>query len=54
MKGVPAGEYYLAALTDLENGEWNDPTLLERLIPSSIKVTLRDGEVTTQDVRIGG
>ena len=54
VKGVPAGEYYLAALTDLENGEWNDPTLLERLIPSSIKVTLRDGEVTTQDVRIGG
>lgn len=54
VKGVPPGEYYLAALTDLENGEWNDPTLLERLIPSSIKVTLRDGEVTTQDVRIGG
>jgi hypothetical protein len=54
VKGVPAGEYYLAALTDLENGEWNDPTLLDRLIQSSIKVTLRDGEVTTQDVRIGG
>jgi hypothetical protein len=54
VKGVPAGEYYLAALTDLENGEWNDPTLLDRLIPSAIKVTLRDGEVTTQDVRIGG
>lgn len=54
VKGVPAGEYYLAALTDLENGEWNDPALLDRLIPSSIKVTLRDGEVTTQDVRIGG
>jgi hypothetical protein len=54
VKGVPAGEYYLAALTDLENGEWNDPALLERLIQSSIKVTLRDGEVTTQDVRIGG
>ena len=54
VKGVPAGEYYLAALTDLESGEWNDPTLLERLIPSSIRVTLRDSEVTTQDVRIGG
>ena len=54
VRGVPAGEYYLAALTDLESGEWNDPTLLERLIQSSIKVVLRDGEVTTQDVRIGG
>jgi hypothetical protein len=54
VRGIPAGDYYLAALTDLENGEWNDPTLLERLIQSSIKVVLRDGEVTTQDVRIGG
>jgi hypothetical protein len=54
VRGVPAGEYYLAALTDLESGEWNDPALLDRLIQSSIKVTLRDGEVTTQDVRIGG
>jgi Carboxypeptidase regulatory-like domain len=53
-KGLPAGEYFLAALTDLEPGEWNDPTLLEQLAGSAIKVTLRDGEMTTQDVRIGG
>ncbi len=53
-KGLPAGEYFLAALTDLEPGEWNDPTLLERIVGSAIKVTLRDGETTTQDVRIGG
>ena len=53
-KGLPAGEYFLAALTDLETGEWNDPTLLEQLVTSSIKVTLRDGQTTTQDLRIGG
>ena len=53
-KGLPAGEYFLAALSDLETGEWNDPTLLESLVGSSIKVTLRDGGTTTQDVRIGG
>ena len=53
ISGLPAGEYLIAALTDLEPGEWNDPTLLERLVPFSIKVTLRDGELTTQDVRIG-
>jgi hypothetical protein len=33
--------------------EWNDPTLLEQRVPSSAKVTLRDGEATTQDFRIG-
>jgi hypothetical protein len=53
IKGLPAGEYFLAALADLETGEWNDPTLLEQLVPSSAKVTLRDGETTTQDFRIG-
>jgi uncharacterized protein (DUF2141 family) len=54
VKGLPPGEYFLAALADLETGEWNDPTLLEQLVQSSAKVTLRDGETATQDFRIGG
>jgi uncharacterized protein (DUF2141 family) len=53
VQGLPPGEYFLAALTDLETGEWNDPTLLEELVRSSAKVTLRDGETTTRDFRIG-
>ena len=54
VKGLPAGEYFLAALTDLDAGEWNDPALLEHLVGSAVKVTLRDGETTTQNIRIGG
>jgi hypothetical protein len=54
VRGLPPGEYLLAALTDLETGEWNDPTLLEELLKSSAKVSLRDGETTTQDFRFGG
>ncbi len=54
VKGLPPGEYYLTAPTDLETGEWNDPVLLEQLVRSSAKVTLRDGEPTTQTFRIGG
>jgi hypothetical protein len=54
VKGLPPGEYFLAALADLETGEWNDPTLLEQLVSSSAKVTLRDSETTTRDFRIGG
>ncbi len=53
-KGLPAGDYLLGALTDLEPGEWNDPAFLEQLVKSSVKVTLRDGETTSQDLRIGG
>jgi hypothetical protein len=45
---------HLVALTDLETGEWNDPVLLEQLVGSSAKITLRDGETTMQDFRIGG
>ena len=54
VKGLPAGEYFLAALLDLETGEWNDPTLLDRLVKSSVRVILRDGETTTQHFRMGG
>ena len=54
LRGLPPGEYFLAALTDLESGEWNDPSLLEQLVPSALKVTLREGATTTQDLRIGG
>ena len=52
--GLAAGDYDVAALTDLEPGEWNDPQLLEQLMASAVKVTVRQGEITKQDVRIGG
>jgi hypothetical protein len=54
LKGLPPGDYLLAALPDLEAGEWNDPMLLEQLVKSSATITLRDGETTTQNYRIGG
>ena len=54
VKGLPPGEYFLAAPADLETGEWNDPVLLEQLVPSSASVTLRAGETTIQRFRIGG
>ena len=38
----------------IKNGEWNDPTVLESLAPSSVKVTLREGETTRQNYRMGG
>lgn len=54
LKGLPAGEYYLATPADLENGEWNDPALLEQLVPSSARVRLNEGEMAKKDFRIGG
>jgi hypothetical protein len=53
IRGIPPGEYYLAALTDLDANESNDPALLDELIKTAARVTLRDGETTKQDFRIG-
>jgi len=51
---VPPGDYALAAVDDVEPGEWYDPAFLQRLAPSAIKVTIGEGEKKTQDIRIGG
>ena len=54
VKGLPPGEYFLAALPDLEPGEWNDAAFLEQLVQSSANVILRDGQTTTQNYWLGG
>jgi hypothetical protein len=48
---VPSGDYLIDAVADVDDGEWYDPVLLERLLQSSaVKVTIADGEKKTLDV----
>ena len=51
---VPPGDYSLAAVDDVEPGEWFDPAFLQRLEPTAIRLTIAEGEKKTQDVRVGG
>ena len=51
---LPAGDYRLTAVTDVEQGEWFDPAFLEQLLNASIAVSLRDGEKKTQDIKVAG
>jgi len=51
---VPAGDYALAAVDDAEPGEWYDPSFLQRLLPSAIKLTIAEGEKKVQDLKAGG
>jgi hypothetical protein len=53
---LPAGEYILAALTDVVGDEWQVPTFLEQVERSGagVKVTLGDGEKKTQNLQISG
>jgi hypothetical protein len=52
VRGLPAGEYFIAALTDVEPGEWYDPAFLAQLVGGAAKVVIRNGERTTQDLMI--
>jgi hypothetical protein len=49
---LPAGEYYLAALTDAESEDWQAPEFLAQVVAAAVKVTIADGARTTQDLRI--
>jgi protocatechuate 3,4-dioxygenase beta subunit len=51
---VPPGEYWLAAVDDVEPGDWFDWSFLQRIEPIAIKVTIAEGEKKTQDLRVGG
>ena len=54
--GLPAGEYFVCAVTAVEQSELADPSFLEQLAASSykIKITIRAGEKTVQDLKLGG
>jgi uncharacterized protein (DUF2141 family) len=51
---LPPGDYRLVPITDVEPGSWFDPAFLQQIDPSSIRVTISDGEKKTQDLRVGG
>jgi len=41
--GLPAGEYYVIALEDVQDGAWNDPEYLESIRRSADRITLAEG-----------
>lgn len=53
-RGLPAGDYRLTAVTDVEPGEWYDPEFLNRLAGVSLPIALAEGERKVQDIRLAG
>jgi protocatechuate 3,4-dioxygenase beta subunit len=51
--GLPAGEYYVCAVSDLDPASLSDPTFLDQLAAGAFKITLADGEKKTQDLKLG-
>ena len=52
--GLPAGEYFVCAVTAVEPDQLASREFLEQLGVSSFKIVLADGERRTQDLKLGG
>lgn len=53
VRGLPPGEYLLAALTDVDSEDLNTPSFFEQLVGPAVRVSLAEGRTTTQDLKIG-
>jgi hypothetical protein len=52
INGLPAGDYYVAAVPRLKTAEWQNPELLRQLAPRAERVTLSEGQNATLSVRL--
>jgi len=52
--GLPAGDYLLSVITDLEPSQLNDIAILEELARAGVPISLADGDKKVQDLKIGG
>jgi len=52
LTGLPAGEYFLAAVRDVAPDEWRDPAFLEEIAPMALKVSITVGSTNHQRIRI--
>jgi hypothetical protein len=50
-RNVPPGDYLIAPVDDVEPGEWFDPSFLQRLLPSAVRVTIAEGEKKVQNIQ---
>jgi hypothetical protein len=54
IRNLPRGEYYVVAFGDVEQGEWYDPSLLERLTGASERIALGESEKKVHDIVVAG
>jgi len=52
--GLPAGEYFVCAVTDLDPEDLYNAAFLDQLVPGAFKITLGDGEKKVQDIKLSG
>jgi uncharacterized protein (DUF2141 family) len=50
--GLPAGDYLIAAIEDVEPGEWFDPTFLQAIAEGAARIALDEGTRATKDLKL--
>jgi hypothetical protein len=51
IRGLPPGDYLLAVVDEVEQGEWFDPAFLEQVTESASKTRLGEGEQRTVELK---
>ena len=51
MSGLRPGDYYVVAVDDMEQDDWRDPVVLDRLRSSGLRVTVAEGVSTDVPLR---
>ena len=52
LRGLPPGEYFLAAIDPAEQGEWFEPAFLDLQRRGASRFRLGEGDVRTQDLKV--
>ena len=52
-RNLPPGDYLLAAIDDVDPNEWFDPSFLQRLLPTAMKIAVAEREQKVQDIKLG-
>ena len=51
VRNMPPGDYLIVAVDDVEQGEWFDPSYLEKIRQGATRLSLSEGEKKTQDLK---
>jgi len=52
LRGLPPGEYFVVPIDPAEQGEWFEPTFLDQHRQGAIRLTLGEGDIKTQDLKV--
>jgi hypothetical protein len=52
LEGLPAGDYLIAAVEDVEQGEWFDPEFLQAISSGAARIALDEGARQTKDLKL--